>query len=293
MSAFFSELGKRVAEKWLALAVLPGLLFLSAVITALSLGHTHALDLAMLTSRAKAFAVQFNGLGPTMAVLLVAGAMLAATACGLAAQALATLIQHSWFSTWTWFAPLGDRLLAKRRGRWNDITDAIDDAVRAGDPKDRYTALAAARTRIAVSEPVLPSRIGDRLNAVDARVYAEYELDLVAAWPHLWLITPDTTRGELRTAAIRFSGTALQMSWGVLYTVLGLVWWPALFAGAVTLLTTWHRARDSAETYACLIEATVDLYGIELARSLGLAEEGGRFTADHGKAITNLVRKGR
>ncbi|RSN04874.1 hypothetical protein DMB42_29205 [Nonomuraea sp. WAC 01424] len=45
-----SELGKKIAERWLSLLVLPAALFLAVGLAARTLGHAHALNLDWLTA---------------------------------------------------------------------------------------------------------------------------------------------------------------------------------------------------------------------------------------------------
>src|SRR6185312_7274880 len=58
VNALLQELGKKLAEKWVTLLVLPGILLAATTLVALTLGHARALDLAGLvdagTARAQA-----------------------------------------------------------------------------------------------------------------------------------------------------------------------------------------------------------------------------------------------
>jgi hypothetical protein len=152
--------------------------------------------------------------------------------------------------------------------------------------------LADRRNRICLAEPTRPLWIGDRLAATDARVHAAYGLDLGTAWPRLWLTVPEDTRAEVRLAATAFDAAAGLAGWGLLYLLLGAVWWPAAVAGAVVWAVGWRRGRVCVSVYADLVESVVDLHGRPLAQALGLTEDPGPMTEELGGEITAVVRKG-
>ncbi|URN10988.1 hypothetical protein LUW77_00475 [Streptomyces radiopugnans] len=56
MGGLLSELGKKLAERWLSLLVLPGALYLAVLGTAALLGHGHPFDLRHLTHQVSATA---------------------------------------------------------------------------------------------------------------------------------------------------------------------------------------------------------------------------------------------
>ncbi|GAA1989687.1 hypothetical protein GCM10009799_14290 [Nocardiopsis rhodophaea] len=84
----------------------------------------------------------------------------------------------------------------RRRRRWQRAVRQYEDALRekarrmrgvqpapASRPLPDTAALAAARDRIALTEPQLPIWMGDRIRAVDERVRMAYDLDLATVWP--------------------------------------------------------------------------------------------------------------
>jgi len=48
MSSLWSELGQKIADRWLTLLVLPGLLYLAVAAAASTLGQGNALDVSLL-----------------------------------------------------------------------------------------------------------------------------------------------------------------------------------------------------------------------------------------------------
>ncbi|CAM5370175.1 hypothetical protein [Streptomyces pilosus] len=294
MSAFLSELGRRLAEKWLTALVLPGLLFTGAVLLAATLRHTHALDVDFLLSRAASYNRDVRGTGSTAVLLAVSGALLAAAGAGLLAQAVAVPVRVVWLGRWpSPLGPLSSALVRRRADRWQRLQARYAEEVERPRP-DRAVidALAARRNRIAPAPPCRPTWIGDRIAATDRRVHLEYGLDLTSAWPRLWLTVPEEVRAELRAARSALDSATTTAAWGVLYVLLGLLWWPAAVAGAGTLTAAWRRGRSGAGELAELAESTVDLHGAALGAALGLGTADAPLTRELGRRITARLRKG-
>lgn len=299
MGGFLTELGKKLAERWLTLLVLPGALYVAVLAAASVVGHTSAFS--RLTSRLTGLVV------PASTVFVVAvTALLAAAAAGLAAQALGSAVERAWLADrWT-SRPPGLRHLARcrvrrRRRRWSsaqatyrDLTRNKTDLLAAGQPVslEMEESLAAGRhrvTRIAVEEPARPGWIGDRLHAVVRRVDRDYLLDLPTAWPHLWLTAPEETRVAITDARAAFRRAATLAGWGWLYAAVAAFWWPATALVIAILLTAYLRARSATETYAALVEATARLHTTTLATALGL-DHTGPLNRDTGWAVTCLLQ---
>ena len=304
MGGFLAELGKKLAERWLSLLVLPGLLYLAVLIAASLLGHRHPFAFGRLTSRLEDW-TSTPGLNSVSGLVLVLLAtLLAAAGAGLAAQALGSVTEQAWLAErWqSWPPPL--RRLAtshtiSRTRRWTAATETYDQQVdiarahlagRTGTPPE--TDLGQARrsvTRIAQEKPARPTWIGDRIHAVIVRLDREYDLDLATVWPSLWLTLPEPTRTEITTARQALTRATVLAGWGLLYLAVAALWWPGLFLATTTIITAWRRARTAADTYALLIEAATRLHTPNLARALGL-DHTGRLTQQTGWALTCLLQ---
>ena len=200
VNAFLGELAKKLAERWVTLLVLPGLLWVSALAVAGVLGQKAALDPGRLLAWINGLATNPNSTQPAVVIATCAGILAAAATGGLTATWLGRVIEHTWTTPGrqipaTWLA-------AWRRTRWNrayaEITAAVVAAVpqadtapvTAGHTTVHAAGLAKAVDRCTKICPVpadRPTWIGDRLRAVDVRVHAALELDLSAVWPRLWL----------------------------------------------------------------------------------------------------------
>jgi hypothetical protein len=302
MTKFLETLAQKLAERWLTLLLLPGALYLAAVTVAVQLGHHHWYNLYLLHEGLTRIAADPVTSSPGAIVLGLAGLLVAATAFGIAAQALGTLVLRWWLMQA--HGPVGRWLTARRVARWDRAYRRFQDALliagRAqvdGAPDAPELVRAAERlnatlTRIALVRPQRPFWLGDRMAAADRRVLERYQLDLASAWPRLWLVMPDTTRVELGTAQTTLNNNARLAGWAVCYLSLGTIWWPAAVIGAITAVTAWRRASEAGDILAELVETTVDIHGRALADSLGISCPG-LLTAEVGAEITTLLRKGR
>ncbi|MES5820633.1 hypothetical protein [Streptomyces sp. RG80] len=315
MEAFLGTLGGKLADTWVSLLVLPGLLYVSVAAAGSVLGHRGAFDVSLLTDRldevAASPAAHSNG-----TIVLAAAFVLAASAgAGMLASFLGGAVERLWLGEWP--APL-DRaagpLTRRRSRRWTEARDRYHGAVlsraaaadvledldvlddldpdRTPSAETDTVALNEARNRIALAPPRRPTWMGDRLVAVDHRVFDAYRIDLSSAWPRLWLLLPPTPRADLMSARDAIGVAARRAGWGLMYLAVAPWWWPAALAGAITLVGAWRGGREAANTFAELVESTVDLHARRLAAALGVSNgTGRRLTHDAGREITRLLRK--
>ncbi|WP_024875971.1 hypothetical protein [Saccharomonospora piscinae] len=299
MNTLIASLGGKLAERWLAGLVLPGVVFVAVGAVAVWLGHSRWWDLRLLGHELNRFATgplaRENG-----SVLLVAlSVVLASTVAAAAAQSLQRLVVALWTNDWS---RLGGALTRHRQRRWTAAMDSYETALRDKalrlrspdthtEPVPDTQALARACNRIALTEPARPTWIGDRMLAAAGRVQAGYDLDLASAWPRLWLLLSEDARGPLVLAQNDFASAARRVGWGVLYVGLGMLWWPAALIGLGLCVMGWRQGRSTVSVLADLVEAVVDLHVGALSATLGHTTNGTFTTAD-GHAVTLLLRKG-
>jgi hypothetical protein len=258
VTTLLSELGKKLADRWLTTLVLPGLLFVAAVVVARLLGHGHAVDAARLAAEVDRLAKGVSA-KPSVIALLVVGVLLAATGAGLLAQAVAAGVRR------TWTARRPKRLVAWR-------------ASRSKAALDRY-------------RPARLTPIGDRFRLADERVDVQFGLSVGLAWPRLWLLVGESTATALSTANARYRAATETTAWGVLYLALGVVWWPAAVAGVVTVVAGYRRGRVGGAVLADLVEAAVDVHQRQLAEAVGVELPHGRVTPAEGLRINDILNK--
>lgn len=100
MTTFFDELAKKLAERWVSLLAIPGLLFLTAILLGARLRWAHALDVAYALDSLDNLVADLSRWPAARTALCVAGVLLAAAAVGLAAGGLAAGIRLIWLGRW-------------------------------------------------------------------------------------------------------------------------------------------------------------------------------------------------
>ncbi|MET9037005.1 hypothetical protein [Streptomyces mirabilis] len=286
MGGLLSELGKKLAERWLTLLVLPGALYLAVAAAGHILGQAAALDVGRLT-RAISDAARAPQVTTAGGQVVLLGAVLAgAAAVGLAAQSLGTVVERAALAAdWrTWprpFGALAERRVGHRQRRWDAIRgeyEALRLRERAPDPADRPRPrerhLAARRyERISVERPERPTWSGDRVHAAAVRLDRDAHVNLLTVWPHVWLVLPEEVRGEISTARAALTRAAALSGWALLYLPLLWWWWPATLLGATLATIAARRFRTASDTYAVLLEAAVRLHLTDLADKLRIEEQ--------------------
>jgi hypothetical protein len=284
MSKFLEALAGKLADRWLTLLVLPGGLYLAIAIGAARLGHADWYRVDLLRQDLTKIAAEPATRNP-----------------GTIALVLGSVFRGIWFSSS--HGPLTGALTSRRARRWDTANERWQKAtVAAGqaqlaDAPDKAALLrtaeerAAARNSIGLVRPARPFAAGDRIAAVDQRVWQHYDLDLASAWPRLWLVLPDASRSALQEADGAVAAAQRLAGWAVAYLALSALWWPAAVIGLVSLTVAWRRATSAAGTLADLAEAVIDVHGRALADSLGIPCEGS-FGKGTGAEITAVLRKG-
>lgn len=300
MNALIASLGGKLAERWLAGLVLPGVVFVAVATVAARLGQSRWWDLRLLAQELNRVATGPLARDNGSVLLIALAVVLASTVVAATAQSLQRLIVTLWTGDWGRLGALPTR---RRQRRWAAAMDRYETALlekarlvrspgKPAGPLPEIQALARACDRIALVEPSRPTWIGDRLLAAAVRVQSAYDLDLAGAWPRLWLLLPEDTRSPLFLAQNDFAASARRVGWGLLYLALGLLWWPAAVIGLGLCVQGWRQGRLTATVLADLVESVVDLHVVALGTSLGHTTDG-TFTAADGRAITLLLRKDR
>jgi hypothetical protein len=212
---------------------------------------------------------------------------------GLAASGVAGALRRAWLGMWPpptrWPAAA---LLRRRRKRWQDLHHRYATLVVSCPASPEAEALARKRNQIALALPRRATWMGDRIASVEARVRAQYHIDLVAVWPRLWLVLPASTQAELRRVNQGLQDASMTAAWGVLYVMLGTVWWPGALAGMAVYAIGWFRGRVSGDVLAELIEAAVDVHGADVIVACGIPASDRTITPDSGRQLTRIARKG-
>ncbi|MEU1011883.1 hypothetical protein [Streptomyces sp. NPDC005890] len=287
LTGLVTDVGRKLAERWAAALVLPGLVFTALAATGLTLGQRHWADLELLRHRLRELTAGGSGSGSTRTAVLLLGVLAASFAAALLADALAGPYERVLRGSWPRpLHPLARRLTERRQRAWADRNEACGAAL----PTAALAELEAERNAVALVRPECPTWTGDRLRAPATRIRLHYRIELADAWPRLWLLLPDTTRLPLAESRQRLDEAMRLGGWAVLYVLLGAVWWPAAVAGAGAGLVAWRRGRERAEEYAELVESAVDVHLPELFERFD--DETHPVRASLGRTITERFRKG-
>ncbi|MFF4503012.1 hypothetical protein [Streptomyces sp. NPDC001401] len=303
MGGFLSELGKRLAERWLSLLALPGALYLAVAALAVALGHDHPFDVPRLTRRVSDWAAAPAAHTVGGQLVFLAATLAAAAAVGLLAQALGSLTERACLAAdWRGWSAAPRRLAAavvdRRQRRWRqaqaDYQRLRDTAARRlargggrVNPAPRHAAY-RAMVRVSVECPDRPTWSGDRVHSVAVRLERDLHMDLASVWPPLWLTLPDTARVEIAAARQALTRACLLPAWAALYLLLAVWWWPATFVALGLVTAARLRIRVAVDSYALLLDASVRLHAGNLARTLGL-DLNGPLDRDTGDRIGRLL----
>jgi hypothetical protein len=318
LSGFLSDFGQKLADRWAAVVVLPGILFTAACAVAITLGQQRWWDARLLWRKLAEFTSAGGagqGAGSVRTAVLLLGVVAVSAGAAFAAAGLAGPVEGLLFGRWPrLLARLSSFLTRRRQEAWNSreracqdmlaeraqAREAADATTNAGTREAARDAAVAATTRlgelealrndIALLEPACPTWAGDRLRALAERVRQQYRLDLGDAWPRLWLLLPDSARLPLSESRQQLDDALRLGGWAVLYVALGAAWWPSAVAGALAGAVAWRRARTRTGQYAELVEATVDVYVRDLLARFDDTEHPVRLSA--GAAVTEVFRKG-
>jgi len=301
VGGLLNELGKKLADRWLTLLVLPGALYMAVAVAGHKLGQAHAFDLSELTHAVTTYATSPTVKTVGGQIALLAAVLAGAAGIGLTAQGLGSLIERMALAPGWQAWPSVPRLLARsevlrRRRRWDAAHAAYQAALQQAlapasadrpDPAVRQRA-ARIRSHIAVERPERPSWSGDRIHAAALRLDRDLHLDLAILWPTLWLTLPVPVRDEITSARTAMTRATTLAAWSVLYAPLTIWWWPAALISAVVALASRYHLRAATDTYALLLEAATRLYTPALLDSLGISRSGS-VTPELGDALMNQL----
>ncbi|MFD5728313.1 hypothetical protein ACFWMT_19780 [Streptomyces sp. NPDC058368] len=293
MNSVLAGIGTRLADRWAGTLLLPSLLWTALLAVATRLGQTHPFDKERLGAWLDQLSARPAAHAPGTLVLAAGMYFLAAAGVGLFADALSGMVQRLWAIPAD--RPLTAWLLRRRQRRWDEATRQLKAAIlqaaqsvpTAIDP-DR----AAARVRrcqrrragLGPARPVFPTQVGDRFARAGMRIAEVNGLeDLSLVWPRLWAVLPNELRADVTAARAAHSANARLVAWGLLYTALAAIWWPAALIGTTVVVIAMLRAPAGADSLAELIETAADLCVTDLADRLGIPAA--PSTADIGRAI--------
>ncbi|MGW3726605.1 hypothetical protein [Streptomyces sp. F001] len=285
MNTFLQELSKKAAERWAAVLLGPGLLFVACVLVGRHQGFTRALDLAHLRAYVRSVSTDKAYQEPAGLVMAASVVLLGAAVAGLVASSAGGLVERLWLPAGPdWYVNL---LVRWREWRWSRKEQAyrtveaearqelVRNRRRGIDTHSRSTELRRLLSRRnAYSErlPDQPTWMAQRMAGATARVEKRYRMDLAEIWPHIWSVADGQVRDDIQGVRDTLTGAGRTAAWGggLLGVAAVTFWWPAAALGVVLLVTGHRRGRVAIDTLVPLIESAVDLYLREAARRMGV-----------------------
>jgi len=302
MSDLWSELGKQLADRWLSLLVLPGVLYLAVAGAAHALGDRHPFNVELLARTVTAEAKKPAVTSVSGQILLLVAIAAAAAAAGVTAQGAGVFIERAVLASgWTqWPAPAASVVrwwATLRQKRWDYFDRAYEAELQLAllpDPADRpppaaRQVAAGRRARISPERPERPTWTGDRIQAAVLRMDRDHWVDLAVVWPYLEQVLPDGLRSEISDARDSVSRAATLAAWAVLYGLLTWWWWPAAPLAVIIAASARYRIRSGADAYARMVETAARLYIPVLAAQLSI-EHAGALDRELGMAVTQHLR---
>lgn len=273
LTTFWQGVGGRLADRWAATSV-PALIFWLGGLAAWTChrGGLHTLD-----SQARWLDRQTAAVQVTVIVTVLLAVAASAILVDQMTAPLLRLLEGYWPP---WAGPLHRRLTEQAAARaaaeteaWQRAYDAVTvqpPAVPTAEQLARYADLERRRRRYpAAPGYFLPTPIGNILRAAERRPADKYGLDTITIWPHLWLLLPEATRKELRTARTSLDTAVAAATWGLLSCAFTPFTPLAIPIGlAVTTMTVTVVIPARALAFGDLIEAACDLHRTSLYQQL-------------------------
>jgi hypothetical protein len=264
------EVQRRVPDRWFLRRLLPAAVFVAiAVVCGGQLGQAHWADLGLARAQVAA-ALRLRGPAGSGAVaslvLLAVAVAVLAFAVPLVAGGVDALVSGAW--PW-WLGPLGDRVRAARRKRWQSPDDLGVAAVNARKANHglRAARLDARRAAAPAARPEQATWCGDRFAATRGRIREQTGLEITTAWTALLLVLPDDRRTALRDSRDSYDAACEAVVWSVAVVLLGIWWWPALPVGLVLAIVAWRWLRTAVTAFCATAEAVAVLHAAELPDS--------------------------
>lgn len=140
----------------------------------------------------------------------------------------------------------------------------------AGEARDLARLQARLRDTPGSLDQTMPTRLGNRLRAAELRPKAKHGLDVVACWPHLWLVMDDSTRAELIHCRTELDSAVRAYWWSLALVVwTPFAWWEMPLGLLLAVLVYHGWLLGAARDHGDLTEAAFDLYSTRLYTALG------------------------
>jgi hypothetical protein len=302
VNPLLQELSKKLAERWAALFLGPGLIFVTVAAVAAHQGFRHAVDVPFLRRHLAAITADRANRETAALLMIAAFAASAAVIAGMLVAAAGRIVERCWTPAGggRWVA----LLTGWRLRRWTALESARERATAeagaamvrdpgAGHRFPRPYRLRARLERLSETRPDQPTWYAQRMAGLTRRVHDRYGVDLAQCWPHVWTIAGGDARSDVQAVQGDYAAAARLAGWAVAYALLfpATGWWPAVVIAAGLAATARSRSRAAVGTLVPLVESMVDLNLRALAERVGVPCPDA-FTPAVGAELTALISPG-
>lgn len=272
ISTFNSTLGSELARSWVARLTGTSLAFWGLGAAA------YAWRFGLEDAQARFLALPV----PLQAALLLAVPLLIAASDGLARRLerhILRWLEGYWpeIPPFTWLARWGRERHSERRQRLEAEWQRLQGAFQQGYLHDPAARLRLSRLEVLLhaypddpTHMTLPTQMGLRLRAAEARPLLRYGLDGVVCWPALWLVLPEQARRDVAAAWGDLSETARLVFWALLGAVWSAWAWWVLPAALGLAWAGYRLATEAADAFATQVETAFAVYRFALYDAFGL-----------------------
>jgi hypothetical protein len=157
----------------------------------------------------------------------------------------------------------------KAQQRYRIAAGSMRSGTATAEERTQYLEADRDLHRLPVEGSYLPTKVGNTLRAAEHRPAAKYGLEAITVWPCLWLVLPETARGELVTARRALDLAVSCCVWSLLF-VCFTPWlpWAAAVGPGLAFICCRFWVRGQAEVFGDLFEASFDLYRVNLYEQL-------------------------
>jgi hypothetical protein len=298
---FVEAVGGKLAEQWIATLLTPAFCFWIGGLYAWAKG-----DRWLILKQ------QLEKLDDPLQLAALIGALLIVTTSAFAIQQFeADILRILEGYCPRWLFPVAwiyRRLLSRQRNHlrkvkenWAKLNSEREQLFTSSEHPAAYElfeklALLEHQRHWLPSQPkdLMPTKLGNILRSSELRPWHKYGLDSVICWPHLWLLLPESARSDLQSARATLNASVRIWIWSVLFSVVWVWWaWWALPVGILVATFAYHWLLSAARTYGSLVEATFDLYRVNLYRALRFAPPtSSEEEREKGQLLTDYLWRG-
>lgn len=269
LTAFWSKVGSKLADRWLSRAV-GALLFWGMGVGGVAWRIGIDSFTAHMSSTVLGHPVAVQGAILIAALVLVGGS--AVVVAHMTAPVTRLLEGYGWPFWLRWVRVARTAKRVRRAEEAFQLALATQESPALAGARRRRAAERVARLDLwlrnfpaesDLRSPVriMPTGLGNTLRAAETRPADKYGLDAVICWPRLWLSMPETARKELTAARAALDGAIAAWCWGMLF-VLWTPWQPLALPTGLGFAWLAYRlwAVPRARAFGDLVEAAFDVH---------------------------------